>query len=94
LGKYVVVRRHILRNALLPITGLIGVQSAFLLGGSVIMELVFTIPGVGSLTLEAVQHRDFIQLQTNVVFFATVVVLINLFVDMAHVLADPRLKGG
>jgi peptide/nickel transport system permease protein len=92
IARNTVVTRHVLRNALLPIASLIGVQLTFLLGGSVIMELIFSIPGVGSLTLEAVQHRDFIQLQTNVIFFATLVVLMNLLVDVIQLFADPRLR--
>ena len=87
-----VVRRHGLRNALIPVIAIMGVQAGILLGGTVIIEQIFTMPGVGRLTFEAIQRRDYPQLQANVLFIGTVFVLINLFVDLTYAWLDPRIN--
>ena len=87
-----VVRRHGLRNALIPVITIMGVQAGILLGGTVIIEQIFTMPGVGRLTFEAIQRRDYPQLQANVLFIGTVFVLINLFVDLTYAWLDPRIN--
>ena len=92
LTQATVVRRHALRNALIPIVTVIGAQVSALIGGTVIIEQIFSLPGVGKLTLNAIIFRDYTQLQFNVLFFAGVVVATNLLVDVAYVYLDPRVR--
>jgi peptide/nickel transport system permease protein len=87
-----VVVHHALRNALIPVTTLMGAQFGALLGGTVIMEQIFTLPGIGGLTLSAVVQRDYPQLQANIMFMATAYVLLNLVVDVAYCWLDPRIR--
>ncbi|MDA0365222.1 MAG: ABC transporter permease [Chloroflexi bacterium] len=87
----VVLRRHILRNALISVTTLVGLQLAFLLSGSLILEVIFALPGVGQLTFTAIQQRDYPQIMANTMFFATVVVAMNLIVDLIYGVLDPRV---
>ena len=86
------VTRNALRNALLPLIGAIGAQVAFLVGGVVVIEDVFDIPGLGTLTLTAVTQRDYTLLQGIVILIATAVIVVNLVVDGLYVLADPKLR--
>lgn len=88
----VVLRRHILRNAMISVTTLVGLQLVFLLSGSLILEVIFALPGVGQLTLTAIQQRDYPQVMANTMFFATAVVTMNLIVDLAYGVLDPRVK--
>lgn len=90
----VVVWRHALRNALIPVLTVVGIQLATLLGGTVVIETVFNIPGVGRQTLQALQFRDYPQLQFNILFFAIAVMLTNLVVDIAYAVVDPRIRYG
>ena len=92
LTQATVLRRHALRNALIPIITVIGAQVSALIGGTVIIEQIFSLPGVGKLTLNAIIFRDYTQLQFNVLFFAVVVVMTNLLVDVAYVYLDPRVR--
>ncbi len=71
---------------------MIGAQVSALIGGTVIIEQIFSLPGVGKLTLNAIVFRDYTQLQFNVLFFAFVVVMTNLLVDVAYVYLDPRVR--
>ena len=87
-----IVRRHGLRNALIPVITIMGVQAGVLLGGTVIIEQIFTMPGIGRLTFEAIQRRDYPQLQANVLFIGTIFVLINLIVDLTYAWLDPRIN--
>ncbi|MFN8559557.1 MAG: ABC transporter permease [Dehalococcoidia bacterium] len=87
-----VVRRHGLRNALIPVVTIMGVQAGALLGGAVIIEQIFSMPGVGRLTFEAIGRRDYTQLQANVLFIGMVFVLINLLVDLTYAWLDPRIS--
>jgi len=86
-----VIWRHILRNALISVTTLLGLSIVFMLSGSVIMEVLFAIPGVGRLTLTAIQQRDYTQIMGNTMFFAVVVVASNLLVDLLYGVIDPRV---
>ncbi len=92
LRERVVIWRHALKNALIPVVTIAGLQFNTLLGGTVIIESLFGLPGVGSLTLFAVTNRDYPQLQANVVFFAVVYVLVNLAVDLLYGWLDPRIR--
>ena len=92
LRERVVVARHALKNAMIPVITLWGVQMGNLLGGTVILETIFSIPGLGRLTLEAINFRDYTQVQGNILFYALVFFLANLFVDIAYAWVDPRIK--
>lgn len=87
-----VIRRHALKNALIPVATLMGVQFGALIGGAVIMEEIFTLPGIGRLTLAAVVQRDYPQLQANILFMAAAYLLLNLIVDLAYGWLDPRIR--
>ena len=84
--------RHVLRNALLPIMTIIGLQTGLLLSGAVLTETVFAWPGMGTWLVGAIRNRDFPVLQGGILFVALVFVLVNLVVDMAYALANPRIR--
>lgn len=92
LPRAVVITRHALRNALLPVTTTLGLQLATLLGGAVVIETIFNIPGVGRQTLLAIQHRDYPEIQLNILFFGAIVMLANILVDILNGLLDPRIS--
>ena len=83
---------HAVRNAMIPVITNAGSQLGFLLGGTVIIENIFSLPGVGQLTLSSIQHRDVTQLQMNVLFLAFVFLFINLLVDLSYGWLDPRIR--
>ncbi len=87
-----VVLRHALKNAMIPVITVMGTQFGFLLGGVVIMELIFGLPGLGRYTVESINQRDYPQLQANVLIFATLLLLINLIVDLSYAWFDPRIR--
>ena len=87
-----VLFRHALRNAAVPILTVIGIGVALLIGGSVVTESVFGLPGLGRLTVEAVLSRDFPTIQTVILLFSVVYVLINLLIDIGYTLFDPRIR--
>ncbi|MDQ3810626.1 MAG: ABC transporter permease, partial [Chloroflexota bacterium] len=90
LGEQAVVRRHALRNALLPVVTVIGLEFAFLIGGLVVTEQVFNLNGIGKLLVEAVTHRDYTLTQALIMLTASFFVLINFVVDLLYVWLDPR----
>lgn len=92
LAERTVVVRHGLRNALLPVVTVTGAQFGYLLGGTVIMESIFTIPGVGQYTLDAILRRDYPVVQFCIVFMATVQVVTNLLTDVSYGIIDPRIR--
>ncbi|HUS96206.1 MAG TPA: ABC transporter permease [Hyphomicrobiaceae bacterium] len=83
---------HALRNAMLPVITIIGIEAAFLVGGLIVTETVFNIPGVARFLVEAIQWRDYPIVQNLVMFIALIVVVMNFLVDMAYALFDPRIK--
>jgi peptide/nickel transport system permease protein len=87
-----VVMRHALRNALLPVITVISLEFAFLIGGLVVTEQVFNLNGIGKLLVDAVAHRDYTLIQALVLLLASVFVLINFIVDMVYVVLDPRIR--
>jgi peptide/nickel transport system permease protein len=87
-----VVFRHALRNALIPVVTLAGVELGYLLGGAVIVEKIFSLPGLGRLTLTAISQRDYALIQGATLFIAMNFVLINLFVDLIYAALDPRIS--
>lgn len=92
LRERVVIRRHVLKNAMIPVVTVTGLQLAYLLGGVIIVEIVFNWPGLGQLALIAVQRRDYPVLQGTVLLFALTFLLINLVVDLLYAYLDPRIK--
>ena len=84
--------RHILRNAMLPIATIIGLQAGLLLSGAVLTETVFAYPGIGSWLLLAIENRDYPVLQGGILFIALVFVLVNLIVDLSYALLNPRIR--
>lgn len=89
-----VVSGHVLRNAAIPLITVVGLQAAYLLGGTIIVETIFALPGLGRLALSAVSLRDYPLMQGIVLVVATMVLLANLVADLAYGLADPRLRAG
>ena len=92
LAEGVVVYRHAVKNALIPVVTIIGNLMNALIGGTVIIENIFALPGVGQLTLGAVTQRDYPQIQANIMFLATFLVLINLVIDLTYGWLDPRIR--
>ncbi|MBI2886902.1 MAG: ABC transporter permease [Chloroflexi bacterium] len=92
LKERAVVFRHALKNALIPVITILGTQLRLLLGGSVIMEVVFSLPGMGRLTYDAISGRDYGLVQGNVMFLALLAILLNLIVDLSYGWFDPRIR--
>nr|WP_217703815.1 ABC transporter permease [Schlegelella koreensis] len=94
LGRRAVLWRHVLRNAFVPVLTVMGLQFANLLTGTIIVENVFSLPGLGRLVFQAIANRDVVLVQDIVILFAAAVIVINLVVDVLTVVIDPRLKIG
>jgi len=94
LREHVVIFRHALKNALIPVVTLIGLWMPILIGGTVIIEQIFVIPGMGLLVVQATQYRDYPVLSGVLLFFGVGLVLINLIVDLTYGLLDPRVHYG
>ncbi|MCY1199607.1 Glutathione transport system permease protein GsiC [compost metagenome] len=92
LAPWAVARRHILRNALIPVTTVAGLNFGTLLGGAVVVETVFSWPGLGRLAYESVMARDYVVLLGILVLSSLLVILANLLVDLLHALLDPRIR--
>jgi peptide/nickel transport system permease protein len=92
LNERVVVLKHALRNALIPIITLGALEFGTLLSGAVLTEQVFTIPGFGKLIVDAVFNRDYLVVQGVVLFTATVYITLNLLADLAYFLVNPRMR--
>lgn len=90
LSRAAVMRRHVLRNALIPVSTIIGLQFGFLLAGAIVVENVFYLPGLGRLVFQAIAQRDLIVIMNVVVMLAVLVVAINFVVDVLYALIDPR----
>jgi peptide/nickel transport system permease protein len=89
-----VVFRHALRNAMIPVLTLVGILLAGMLGGAVVVETVFNIPGMGRLLVQSVDRRDFPVVQGAVMTVAAIEVLVMLLVDVLYVYVDPRIRYG
>lgn len=94
LRELMVVLKHALRNALLPVITIIGLELLTLFGGLVVIETVFTIPGIGRYLVDAITHRDYPSVQALVFMFSVVVVTVNLLVDIVYGFLDPRIRYG
>jgi peptide/nickel transport system permease protein len=92
LAPRLVDRRHVLRNALLPISTIIGLQTGLLLSGAVLTETVFAWPGMGTWLVEAIENRNYPVLQGGILFLAVIFVLVNLVVDLSYALINPRIR--
>ncbi|GAI34478.1 unnamed protein product, partial [marine sediment metagenome] len=91
LGERVVVIRHALKNALIPVITLVGLQLPVLIGGTVIIERIFGLPGMGRLGLDALYRRDYGIVSGVLVIFAGALMLINLITDLTYAYLDPRV---
>jgi peptide/nickel transport system permease protein len=85
--------RHAVRNALVPIVTIVGLQFSFLIAGAVLVENVFTLPGIGSLAYQALSQRDLVVIRSVAMLFAGLVILVNFLVDLSYLWIDPRLRG-
>lgn len=87
-----VIMKHAFKNSLIPIITIIGIQFGSLLGGTVVIEQMFSLPGIGQMTLDAIFKRDYPVVQANILIIAVIYVLINLVVDICYAAIDPRIK--
>ncbi len=92
LGRRAVVWRHALRNALIPVLTIIGLQFSFLLAGAIIIENVFFLPGLGRLLFQAITQRDLIVVESTVMLLVFAMVVVTFLVDLAYTIVDPRLR--
>ena len=92
LGETTLITRHALKNALIPVVTLVGLSVPTLLSGTVILESIFALPGMGQLTLRSITQRDYPVLQAIVLFYTVVVLTSNLIVDIAYGWLDPRIR--
>lgn len=91
LSERLVVLKHALKNAMIPVMTIMGNQVGYLLGGTVVMEIIFSLPGVGRLTLDSIIQRDYTQLQGIILFVATLSLMVNLLIDLTYAWFDPRI---
>jgi peptide/nickel transport system permease protein len=92
LSYWQAVLKHGLRNALLPVITIIGLQFGYILGGAVVIETIYAWPGLGLLTIQAIYNRDYPLVQASVMFLTLSFVGINLLVDVSYQLLDPRIR--
>ena len=92
LSGALVVRRHVLKNGLIVVVTLLGIQVGQLLGGAVVVEEIFSIPGVGRMLLAAIVQRDYALVQGGVLVIAILFVLVNIVVDLLYGYLDPRIR--
>jgi len=92
LDDKVIKNRHIIRNAMVPYVTLIAMRAAYMLGGSIIIETVFALPGVGALMIQSIYGRDYTVIQGVVLIFALAVITINILTDLAYAWLDPRVR--
>jgi peptide/nickel transport system permease protein len=94
LRERVVVFKHILKNSLIPVVTLLGLGVGIIFGGSVLVETVFAIPGIGRLLVNSVFQQDYVVVQSGVLVISFIVVMSNLIVDISYVWLDPRIRYG
>jgi peptide/nickel transport system permease protein len=94
LSESVVIARHVLKNAMIPVVTVMGLQLSALLGGTVIMESIFVLPGMGKFLLDAITWRDYPVIQGINLFLATSVIVLNLVIDVVYGFLDPRIRFG
>lgn len=91
-GKWAVALGHALKNSLIPVMTVVGIQVGYLLAGAIVIEQVFSLPGLGRLALQAISNRDYALLQGTILFIAAIFVLTNLTVDLLYAWANPRIR--
>lgn len=91
-SEQLVIRRHVLRNALLPLLTVLGPSTAFLVTGAFVVENLFAIPGIGYLTVQSIGQRDYPVIQATTILLALAVVVMNLITDISYTIADPRVR--
>ena len=94
LKEFSVITKHALRNALIPVVTVLGMRIGRLIGGLVIIEVVFSLPGIGQMLLNAVLFKDMPVLQSGVLLVALAVTIMNLLVDISYSIIDPRIRYG
>lgn len=94
MAEFLVVNRHALKNALIPVVTVMGLQVGFLVGGSIVVETVFSIPGLGQYGIDAIASRDYPAVMGFILIASTVFVMANLVVDLTYALLDPRIRYG
>ncbi len=92
LSRRAVLWRHVLRNAMIPVLTILGLQFAFLISGTVVVENVFVLPGIGRLVFQAIANRDLVVVRDVVLLLVAMVVIVNFVVDVLYAVIDPRLK--
>ena len=92
LTDFTVIRRHALKNALIPVLTVIGIQTGFVFGSSMVIEAVFSVPGLGSLMMTAISQKNFTVIQGSVLFLSLTISVLNLLVDVLYGFVDPRIK--
>ena len=85
---------HVLRNAMIPVLTIMGLQFAFLISGTIVVEQVFVLPGIGRLVFQAIANRDLVVVRDVVMLLVAVVVVVNFVVDVLYAWVDPRLRHG
>jgi len=93
-GEGAALWRHAVPNAMIPVITILGLQSTFLIAGTVLVENVFSLPGLGRLAYQALSQRDLIVMQDVILFFCALVIVMNFLVDLAYLAIDPRLRAG
>ncbi|WP_027963075.1 ABC transporter permease [Halalkalibacillus halophilus] len=91
-GQFIVIYKHALRNALIPVLTVIGLQTGVLLGGAILTETIFSWPGIGRYVYEGINYRDYPVIQSGILVVAFLFVIINLIVDLLYAFIDPRIK--
>jgi peptide/nickel transport system permease protein len=94
LQERAVISAHVLKNAIVPVATVMGLQFGYALGGAVIIEQVFALPGIGRLTLNAVLERNYPVIQGSVLIITLMFMLVNIFTDALHAVVDPRIRQG
>ena len=92
LREYTVVMRHAVRNALIPVVTFMGGRIGRLIGGTVVLEIIFALPGVGRLVVTSIEWRDYPTVQSIIMLFVGVFILANLLVDISYAWLDPRIR--
>jgi peptide/nickel transport system permease protein len=92
LSRRAVLWKHVLRNAMIPVLTILGLQFAFLISGTVVVENVFVLPGIGRLVFQAIANRDLVVVRDVVLLLVAMVVVVNFAVDVLYAAVDPRLK--
>ena len=87
------MRGHVVPNALIPITTILGLQLSFFFGGAILVENVFNLPGLGRLAYQALAQRDLVVIKDVVLIFSGLVIVVNFIVDLGYLFLDPRLRG-